>query len=230
MNPGDLLLKYHTVVFVGCSRHPGKPSHDVPRAMKDHGFQIVCVNPLADGKILNSPTYRRIEDVPNEYLEIVDVFRPSREIPVLVRHLIKHRKIPRVFWMQEGIRHAFAREALSPYGVIVVEDKCILKTYLALLSKRDEIYSNILKFVRVYARAKGYALNSDPTKLDEIVLGLAYNQRRYGYRFCPCRPISGNFEEDKKKICPCIWHEEEIRRDGHCRCGLFWDPNKIKDI
>ncbi len=227
MDVRDILLRYHTVVFIGCSRHPGKPSHDVPRAMKDHGFFVVCVNPLAEEPIMNAPTYRHIEEVPDEYLEIVDVFRPSREVPLIVRHLIHHGKVPRVFWMQEGVRSSFAKEVLSPLVVEVVEDRCILKAYLSLLSQRDEVYGNILKFVRVYARAKGYALNPDPEKLDEIVLALAYNQRTYGYRFCPCRSLSGNFEEDKKKICPCVWHEEEIRRDGHCRCGLFWDPERL---
>jgi predicted CoA-binding protein/ferredoxin-thioredoxin reductase catalytic subunit len=223
-----IFLSYHTIVVVGCSRHPGKPSYDVPRMMKEHGFRIVCVNPLAEDPIMNSPTYHNIRDVPDSYLEIVDVFRPSREIPILVREMLKYRKIPKVFWLQEGIKHVAARELLEPLGVTVVEDRCILKSYLAFLSKRDEIYRQILTFVRSYARARGFALHPDPDKLDEIVLALAENQRKYGYRYCPCREITGNFEEDKKKICPCVWHEEEIRRDGHCRCGLFWDPKRIK--
>ena len=223
-----ILLSYHTIVFVGCSRHPGKPAHDVPEEMKKHGYNVVCVNPAARRKILGSPTFPDLKSVPRKYLEIVDVFRPSREIPGIVDRMIRFGILPKVFWIQEGIRSDYARKKLEPLGVIVVEDRCILKTYLALLSERDEVYGRILAFARTYARAKGFALNPDPEKLDEIILALAYNQKRYGYRYCPCRTISGNFEEDKKKICPCVWHEEEIRRDGHCRCGLFWDPRAVK--
>jgi len=33
-------------------------------------------------------------------------------------------------------------------------------------------------------------------------------------------PAVGN-KEDKKKICPCVWHKDEIREMGHCHCMLF---------
>ena len=218
-----ILLSYHSIVFVGCSRYPGKTSHDVPQAMKDHGYEIACINPFAEEKILESSTYNRLSDVPGKYMEIVDVFRPSEEIPTIVDEVLSLPKKPKVFWMQEGVSHPYAREVLKPLGVKVVEDRCILKTYLALLSERDEVYGSILKSARAYARAKGYILNPDPEKLDEIILALAYNQKTYGYRYCPCRPISGDLEKDRKKICPCVWHQDEIREMGHCRCGLFWE-------
>jgi hypothetical protein len=27
--------------------------------------------------------------------------------------------------------------------------------------------------------------------------------------------------EDAKKICPCFWHKDEIKKDGHCFCNLY---------
>ncbi|NYT19995.1 MAG: hypothetical protein GKC08_06885 [Methanosarcinales archaeon] len=45
---------------------------------------------------------------------------------------------------------------------------------------------------------------------------------RYGKRYCPCRIIKGNEEEDKKIICPCIYLKEEIENDGKCHCELFF--------
>ena len=33
---------------------------------------------------------------------------------------------------------------------------------------------------------------------------------------------TGNPEDDKPKICPCQWHREEVEKDGHCFCGLFY--------
>ncbi len=223
----EVFLRYSRIVFVGCSRTEGKPSHDIPRLMKEHGFEVACVNPHAES-ILGSPTFGDILEVPEEFLEILVVFRPPEEVPRLVDKILKSGKVPRVFWMQEGIRSPYAREKLEPLGVFVVEDRCIWKAYASLFVERDEVYERILRFARVYARAKGFVLNPDPQKLDEVIAALAFNEKTYGFRYCPCRVITGDFEEDKKKICPCYWHEEEIREMGHCRCGLFWDPKRVR--
>ncbi len=224
----DALLRYRRIVFVGCSRHPEKDAHQVPRFMKQQGYEIACVNPNADAPILGAPTFKDVADVPPDLFEILVVFRPSEEVPALVDRLIDVRRIPKVFWMQEGIRSEYAREKLEPLGVLVVEDSCIMRRYMGLFVERDEVYAQILAFARNYARARGYVLNPDPEKLDELISALAYNQKKYGARYCPCRPLSGDPEEDRKKICPCFWHQEEIRRMGHCHCGLFWDPKAVE--
>jgi len=220
----EALLKYNKIVFIGCSRNENKDAHTVPKFMKEHGYEIACVNPFADQPILESPTYKSIADVPDEFLEIVDVFRPSAEIPKIVDEIIESGKVPRIFWMQDGIRSEYARQKLEPLGVTVIEDSCIMRKYMELFVQKDPVYEAILRFARAYAKAQGFVLNPDPEKLDEIISGLAYNQKKYGFRYCPCRPISGDLEEDRKKICPCFWHREEIKTMGHCHCGLFWDP------
>ncbi len=224
----EILLKYLRIVFIGCSRNSEKDAHNVPRFMKEHGYEIACVNPTAAERILGAPTYANVCDVPPEFFEIVVIFRPSEEVPKIVEEMLECGRIPKVLWMQEGIKSTYAREKLEPLGVTVVEDKCIMKQYMKLFVQRDELYERILRFARQYARSKGYVLNPDPEKLDEIIAGLAYNQRKYGFRYCPCRPLSGNPKEDAKKICPCYWHEEEIRTLGHCHCGLFWDPRAVQ--
>lgn len=72
-----------------------------------------------------------------------------------------------------------------------------------------------------YARMKGYSLNPDEEIVNTILRGLLENKKRYGYPYCPCRVLTGTVEEDRPKICPCKWHEEEIRTMGRCHCGLF---------
>jgi ferredoxin-thioredoxin reductase catalytic chain len=57
--------------------------------------------------------------------------------------------------------------------------------------------------------------------IEALVRGLLMNEKGYGKRYCPCRRVTGDAEEDMKKVCPCIWHEDEIKRLGHCHCGLF---------
>ncbi len=86
-----------------------------------------------------------------------------------------------------------------------------------------EILKNlILKQVKEYAQKSGYRLNPDEKMVEKIVEILAKNELKHGFRYCPCRRISGNLEEDRKKICPCFWHKQEIEKMGHCHCQLFF--------
>lgn len=84
----------------------------------------------------------------------------------------------------------------------------------------------IMQFVQKYSAKKGFVLNKEQEDLDLIIDGLVANKEKYGRQYCPCRPVSGDLAVDKDKICPCFWHLEEIKRDGHCHCQLFFDPQQ----
>jgi len=72
-----------------------------------------------------------------------------------------------------------------------------------------------------YAKKNGFRLNPNRKVVEGIVKSLLEREKKFGARYCPCRKITGNSEEDKLKICPCFWHRQEIEKDGHCLCGLF---------
>lgn len=72
-----------------------------------------------------------------------------------------------------------------------------------------------------YAEAAAYKLNSDKKIVDAVLAGLAENEKRYGYRYCPCRVVSGNPKQDVVNICPCRFHKKEIEEQGACKCRLF---------
>jgi len=72
-----------------------------------------------------------------------------------------------------------------------------------------------------YAKENGFKLNPNEKIVDSIIAGLKRNEEKYGERYCPCRKITGDKEIDKKIICPCVYHKEEIEKDGHCHCRLF---------
>ena len=87
--------------------------------------------------------------------------------------------------------------------------------------ENKEDIEKIIQFYQEYAEKNGFKLNPNRETVERLVKGLLKNEKECGFRYCPCRRISGNPEEDKPKICPCQWHKEEIERDGHCFCGLF---------
>jgi ferredoxin-thioredoxin reductase catalytic subunit len=79
----------------------------------------------------------------------------------------------------------------------------------------------LMKKYEEYAKNNGFKLNSDKRIVERIISGLLKNKEKYGETYCPCRRVSGNGEEDLKKICPCFWHKDEIKKDGHCFCNLY---------
>lgn len=79
----------------------------------------------------------------------------------------------------------------------------------------------LIKISEEYAESKGYKLNPNRAIVEGVVNGLLSRKENFGELYCPCRKMSGSKEEDKKIICPCIYHEEEIKKDGHCFCNLF---------
>ena len=88
--------------------------------------------------------------------------------------------------------------------------------------KLEELKRKILEEKRRYAAQHGYRLNPDKRVLNFVITGLARNLQEKKLEYCPCRPLSGNPQKDKKKICPCFWHKEEIEKQGFCHCRLFF--------
>ena len=79
----------------------------------------------------------------------------------------------------------------------------------------------LIQEYREYARENGFSLNPDREAVERIVKGLLEREKKIGARYCPCRRITQDPEEDKKIICPCVFHREEIEKNGQCLCGLF---------
>jgi ferredoxin-thioredoxin reductase catalytic chain len=71
------------------------------------------------------------------------------------------------------------------------------------------------------ARQGGYNLNADADFVRGLVKGLLINERRYGYRACPCRLASGDKAEDLDIICPCDYRDADVAVFGACFCALY---------
>ena len=127
----DILEKYKVIAVVGLSKELEKDSHRVSAYLKQHGYRIIPVNPFAD-EVLDEKSYKSLLDIPPEIqktIEIVDIFRPSKDVPPIVEQVIKLKQTygkPFVVWMQLGIVNEQAAEAARRAGLIVVMDKCLM--------------------------------------------------------------------------------------------------------
>jgi len=84
------------------------------------------------------------------------------------------------------------------------------------------IEDRIRSWASSYASRKGWVLNPDSKALDIVIRGLVRNCQKFGRPYCPCRLRSGDPEKDSVIVCPCIFHEDEVRDEGNCHCRLFY--------
>ncbi len=69
-----------------------------------------------------------------------------------------------------------------------------------------------------------FQVNPDEAKVATLLSGIFENEANHGFKFCPCRLRTKEWEEDLKLVCPCnfLTHETYKRApDGECWCGLF---------
>lgn len=71
------------------------------------------------------------------------------------------------------------------------------------------------------AKQGGYNLNPDVEFTKGLVRGLLINEKRYGYRACPCRLAANDREQDLDIICPCYYRDPDLEEYGACYCALY---------
>ncbi len=71
------------------------------------------------------------------------------------------------------------------------------------------------------AESAGYHLHPDEAFTKGLVRGLIENERRYGYRSCPCRLAMGSKEADLDIICPCDYRDPDLAEHNACYCALY---------
>ena len=124
------MRKYRTIAVVGASKNPEKDANTVPQYMKDQGYKIIPVNPTAD-EIVGEKAYRSLLDLPAELarsVEIVDVFRPSKELPQVAQQVVEmHKKYgrPYVYWAQLGLENEEAKKILAQNNVAYIMNACL---------------------------------------------------------------------------------------------------------
>lgn len=92
----------------------------------------------------------------------------------------------------------------------------------------EQLYEQLKKV----QEPKGYFFSNDKKQVLELLEGLILNKNRYGYMACPCRLASGDRENDKDIVCPCVYRAPDVAEFGSCYCNLYvskdWNEGKIE--
>lgn len=127
----EVLTKFKVIAVVGLSQTVDKPSHNVALYLQKHGYKIIPVNPFAD-EVLGEKSYKSLLEIPLEIqktIEIVDIFRPSKDVMPIVEQARKLRELhDKLFavWMQLGIINEEAAKLARDNGLIVIMNRCMM--------------------------------------------------------------------------------------------------------
>ena len=123
----EILSKYKSIAMIGVSKDTKKTSTIVMKYMQNYGYKVYPVNPSAKGeKILGEVVYGKITDI-NKTVDIVDVFRPSKEAYGIAKDAVKIGA--KVLWLQLGIRDENAKKLVEENKMEYIENKCTKMEY-----------------------------------------------------------------------------------------------------
>ena len=129
----EILSKYKSIAMIGVSNDPTKASTIVMKYMQKYGDKVYPVNPSAKGqKILGEEVFSRITEI-EEPIDIVDVFRPSKEALEIAKDTVKIGA--KVLWLQLGIKSDAARSIVEEKNIEYVENKCTKMEYQKIFLK-----------------------------------------------------------------------------------------------
>jgi len=115
-----------------------KPANVVMKYMQNFGYKVIPVNPFAKGETINGEVViNDIEDIKIP-VDIVDVFRPSKEAPDIAKKAAKIGS--KVLWLQYGLHNEEAKKISEESKIQYVSDKCIKQEYQKIFEKSNPVF------------------------------------------------------------------------------------------
>ena len=147
----ESLLSAKTIAMVGvssvkkenASNIVRRPSIIVMTYLQEFGYKVIPVNPFSVGKIINGETVvEKLEDITCP-IDIVNVFRPSVETPLIAKQAVKIKT--KVLWLQYGIHSEESKELAKHANIAYISNKCIKQEYQRLFLKMSPVFHALKK-------------------------------------------------------------------------------------
>ena len=143
----NILKNSKTIAMVGISSEKKgedpmnlkrKPANIVMKYMQDFGYKVIPVNPFAEGEIINGEKVIGSLEKISEPIDIVDIFRPSKEIPGIANEAVKIGS--KVLWLQYGIQNEEAEKIAENAKIQYVSNRCIKQEYQKIFQKANPVF------------------------------------------------------------------------------------------
>ena len=143
----DVLKSSKTIVMIGISSIKKKesskkikrrPSIIVMKYLQEFGYRVIPVNPFSVGKEINEETVvANLKDITIP-VDVVNVFRPSKETPDIAKETVKLGA--KALWLQYGIENQEAKKIVESENIICISNKCIKQEYQRLFLKMNPVF------------------------------------------------------------------------------------------
>ena len=115
-----------------------KPANVVMKYMQDFGYKVIPVNPFAVGEVIHGETVvANLKDI-SIPIDIVDIFRPSKETPTLAEQAVNIKT--KVLWLQYGIQNEEAEMIAKKANIHYIANRCIKQEYQKLFEKTNPVF------------------------------------------------------------------------------------------
>lgn len=119
-----ILDNVRTIAIVGASPNTSRPSYFVLKYLTEKGYRVFPVNPGHAGcEILGTRFYASLAEIA-EPVDMVDIFRSSAHAGPIVDEVLSLDPLPKVIWMQIGVRNEEAAAKAEAAGLEVVMNRC----------------------------------------------------------------------------------------------------------
>ena len=142
-----ILNNSKTIAMVGISSEKKKedpkmikrrPANVVMKYMQDFGYKVIPVNPFAAGEAIHGETVvANLKDI-SISIDIVDIFRPSKETPNIANEAVKIGS--KVLWLQYGIQNEETEKIATKANIKYVSNRCIKQEYQRLFQKVNPVF------------------------------------------------------------------------------------------
>jgi len=147
----QILISAKTIAMVGVSsikrEEPSnnikrRPSIIVMKYLQEFGYRVIPVNPSSAGKKIYGETIvAKLEDV-NIPIDVVNVFRPSKETPMITKQAVKIGA--KVLWLQFGIQNQEAQQIAKLANIAYIPNRCIKQEYQKFFLKINPVFPALL--------------------------------------------------------------------------------------
>ena len=120
-----------TVAVIGFHPDEMKAAHYVPEYLDRQGYKIYGVNPALASRqatAFGHPVVSRLSEL-TVPIDVVEIFRRSDKVREHLPDILGMNPLPKVVWLQLGIRDDAVAAELSQRGITVIQDRCMLSDH-----------------------------------------------------------------------------------------------------
>jgi predicted CoA-binding protein len=120
----EILKSVRSIALVGASNNPARASFIVTKYLSERGFKVIPINPgLAGQSIVGLPVVGSLAEL-TEPVDMVEIFRNSEAAGGITDEALALPSLPKVIWMQLGVRNDEAAARAEARGVRVIMNRC----------------------------------------------------------------------------------------------------------